>query len=281
MTLDTLTGPVNELDGLPPTLSGMTTPESETLTYQRVAHHLRDRIMSGELPGGANLPSKKDLAADFSVSMTTVESALDVLRREGLIISGQGKLSRVRPVRFSPQQRSAAARDNYGPDPDAGFEQQHGVIPADMTFAREYRHIVAPPRVAAALQLDPSAVVCERRWTHLIAGVAVQVSWSYLSAARFADTILTDINEPVWPGGTVAQLESLGVHIDAFRFEIVTRQIRPIESALLEMDRRAYVQESFRVQYARSCPIEAAVKVVPPHNVQVFDMPLLPKVNDA
>jgi len=53
--------------------------------YSAIADDLRRRILSGDLPANAALPSNEDLAAQHHVARGTVRRALEDLQREGLI----------------------------------------------------------------------------------------------------------------------------------------------------------------------------------------------------
>ncbi len=52
---------------------------------ERIAHELRERILSGALPLGSKLPSYDELREEFGISRPTVARLLDTLRREGLV----------------------------------------------------------------------------------------------------------------------------------------------------------------------------------------------------
>lgn len=65
-------------------------------SYRQVADQLRAAINEGALAAGDQLRTQKELADDYGVSVETVKRALEVLRREGLILSRQGKGSYVR-----------------------------------------------------------------------------------------------------------------------------------------------------------------------------------------
>ena len=56
----------------------------------RLAFALRSVILSGVLPAGTRLPPERAVAQSLAVSRTTVTSALDQLRGEGLVVSRQG-----------------------------------------------------------------------------------------------------------------------------------------------------------------------------------------------
>jgi DNA-binding GntR family transcriptional regulator len=56
-------------------------------TYLQVADVLRAEITGGQLPPGERLASVRDLATRFDVAAVTVQSALRVLRDEGLVVA--------------------------------------------------------------------------------------------------------------------------------------------------------------------------------------------------
>jgi GntR family transcriptional regulator len=58
--------------------------------YQRIAAALRDRIESGELLPGEQIPPVPQLVETYGVSRNTALRALRVLRDEGLIEVQQG-----------------------------------------------------------------------------------------------------------------------------------------------------------------------------------------------
>ena len=59
---------------------GGTSPASEYLY-----HCLKEDILSGRIPAGTKLPSKRELAADNQISVRTVMNAYDQLLTEGYI----------------------------------------------------------------------------------------------------------------------------------------------------------------------------------------------------
>jgi GntR family transcriptional regulator len=59
--------------------------------YRRVADDLREQIQDGRLQPGAKLPTKREMCARYDVSSQTIESAMLVLKTEGLIEGRQGK----------------------------------------------------------------------------------------------------------------------------------------------------------------------------------------------
>jgi GntR family transcriptional regulator len=63
--------------------------DSVTPLYAQLAAILRGKIERGELSG--RLPSVKDLQQQYDVAQGTAERAYALLRKEGLIQSGQGR----------------------------------------------------------------------------------------------------------------------------------------------------------------------------------------------
>ncbi len=59
--------------------------------YRRVADDLREQIRDGRLAPGAKLPTKREMCAHYAVSSQTIESAMLVLKTEGLVEGRQGK----------------------------------------------------------------------------------------------------------------------------------------------------------------------------------------------
>jgi GntR family transcriptional regulator len=64
--------------------------------HTQVAEAIRARIIGGELPTGAPIPSEAQLCEQFGASRGTIRTALATLRREGLLSGGQGRPPTVR-----------------------------------------------------------------------------------------------------------------------------------------------------------------------------------------
>ena len=57
---------------------------------RRLAHAIRNGIESGLMGDGVRLPPERTLAASLAISRSTVATALDELRADGLVVSRQG-----------------------------------------------------------------------------------------------------------------------------------------------------------------------------------------------
>lgn len=77
----------------------VTNPYSDRALYKQIADDLRDKIVSGELRPGAELPSYAMLADQYGVHPGTVIRAVDRLREAGLVETGTGLPTTVRQPR--------------------------------------------------------------------------------------------------------------------------------------------------------------------------------------
>lgn len=59
--------------------------------YREVAQDLQARIDAGEYPPGTKIPSYSQLAALYSVGVTTVQRAILVLQERGVLVGVQGR----------------------------------------------------------------------------------------------------------------------------------------------------------------------------------------------
>ncbi|MFJ2215397.1 GntR family transcriptional regulator [Streptomyces sp. NPDC101062] len=82
-------------------------PDDPRPVYLQVAAALRNGIGSGKYRPGSRLPSGRQLAKEFGIALMTAQSALRVLREEGVVTSHQGRGVFVRDPSMSP----AAAKE--------------------------------------------------------------------------------------------------------------------------------------------------------------------------
>jgi GntR family transcriptional regulator len=64
--------------------------DSEVPVYVQIANQLRDSILSGELPAGRRVPTKRYFREEHGVSGVTVDKATTILKSEGLIRFAKG-----------------------------------------------------------------------------------------------------------------------------------------------------------------------------------------------
>jgi Predicted transcriptional regulators len=61
------------------------------MTFKQIADDMAVRITTGEYPPGARLPSYRELAAMYSVGITTVSRVYGLLVDRGLVVGSQGR----------------------------------------------------------------------------------------------------------------------------------------------------------------------------------------------
>lgn len=61
------------------------------LDYRGIANDIAARIAAGEYPPGSKIPSYSQLALLYSVSISTAQRAVIVLRERGLVQGAQGR----------------------------------------------------------------------------------------------------------------------------------------------------------------------------------------------
>jgi GntR family transcriptional regulator len=63
----------------------------EHVEYRRIANDIADRINAGELKPHSKLPSTRQLAEEYGVSMSTIFRAVAILRDRNLVYGQTGK----------------------------------------------------------------------------------------------------------------------------------------------------------------------------------------------
>ena len=122
--------------------------------YLQIASFLRDQIVRGDLPPGAEVPSERQIALDWNVSRPTATRALQVLRYQGLVESRQGAGTYVRDIKMH---RRAVQRYHRYRERGAQYAPDESV---EITDAE----ITSPPDyVAVALGVKLSEPVMMRR----------------------------------------------------------------------------------------------------------------------
>jgi DNA-binding GntR family transcriptional regulator len=64
--------------------------ESGEKVYLQIARAIRDRIISGDLPVGAQIPSGNQMRQEWGVNRLTGAQAIEELRRAGLVVTRPG-----------------------------------------------------------------------------------------------------------------------------------------------------------------------------------------------
>jgi GntR family transcriptional regulator len=145
--------------------------------YLRIHSNLRQRITSGQWPAGSPLPSQRELADEFGVSVMTLRQALQLLTDEGLIETRHGSGT------------FAAAHYAYDLGHLGSFASDLMAQGASISTRLLAADAVTPPPDVAARLGIPGEVLRLRR-LRLSGGQPLIVQTSYLPAA------LTHVVEP-------------------------------------------------------------------------------------
>jgi GntR family transcriptional regulator len=178
----------------------------EGYPYRRIVTELRQQILSADRAPGDRLPSESELAAIYRTSRPTVRRALAVLRGEGLIVTGQGSGTFVRP---RPGIQICVTGSNYRLHRALGLPGFNAQVLAQGQSPRqditEVARIAAPADVAEKLDLDEGSSVIVRRRIFLADGVPIALTDSYYPVSLAAGT---KIEEPErLKGGVHALIE--------------------------------------------------------------------------
>lgn len=141
--------------------------------YVQMADHLRDRITRGELAPGDEVPSERQLAAEWGVARPTATKALDVLRREGLLAGRQGAGTFV----TQPGALRRQAEDRYLRSRQTG----RIYLPNERAQILRAELVDTPPHVARSLGVDPGVPVVRRERLTLRDDEPVELSTSWFA----------------------------------------------------------------------------------------------------
>lgn len=225
-------------------------PTSPKRSKQRLAaDELRQRINVGAYVPGQPLPSEAELAVELGIPRATVHEALGILKAEGLIISGRGRGTQVRPkvpplsLSLDDYRRALAIADGEplpplpmppGADPTATYQPGREVA-ADEDLAYQFGVAKGTPlwRREAMVSLFK-----QPRW----------VIVSYLLGEVAAGTPLADAGHR-WPAertGIVGELASIGLRPES----VVEEELFGLPSAD-EVDRLRILGQDCMVRILR------------------------------
>jgi DNA-binding GntR family transcriptional regulator len=224
-----------------------------TPRYMRIAAELRQRIVTGDLKPGDQLPTEAELAEQHRVSRNTVRGALKALTEEGLVLSGQGRGSYVRPP-YKPLNwdwSTLESRSRHTSAGDGLDQWEHNVSAQGRQAEQSVEvNIVTPPeRVASKLQLGAADLVVVRRRMRYVDGQPYALADSYLPLALVQGTPLMEPRDVSAPGGVLASLGHVqAYYLDSLRSRPPSRDetLRldlPAATAVLEITRTGYDQD--------------------------------------
>ncbi|MGH3662830.1 MAG: GntR family transcriptional regulator [Micromonosporaceae bacterium] len=248
----------------------MISPRSDRAVYRALAEDLKSRIESGELPPGASLPSEAELMRQSGVSRVTARETVRYLRRLGLVVTEKGRgtfVRQPRPIRRLGASRYLGETDSQGGETSSTRDQK--ISWDEHTLDRDFRVVPASIRQGDLLDLPEGAEVLERRFVPRYKGKPQEISVSCYPYELVKGTPAADpINEP-WPGGSIAQLRTLGVAVTRVAEAVSSRRPTPEEADVLKLDSDDPVLVIVRRMFAGDRPVEMADIVQSAEYVQV------------
>lgn len=135
--------------------------------YERLAEYIRQHIREGQFAEGARLPSKRSLAESLGLSLTTINTAYDILTAEGYLLAKPRSCYQVGPLAELYLQLPDQAEDEKSPEATAAVSRAqekpvlydfsiNGVDESlfpERTVKRIYKKIID----AGALSTEPEA----------------------------------------------------------------------------------------------------------------------------
>ncbi|MBP2341097.1 GntR family transcriptional regulator [Saccharothrix coeruleofusca] len=221
-------------------------PQASEPRYQQIAADLRAAITRGDYKPGHALPTVTTLKDHYGVSRQTVQTALAVLRAEGLTESrfGAGTIVRARPTvlrvsskRLSRAERQAGRGAMMSDAATGGFT---------VTSSVSVSFTTADASLAETLGISEGDEVLVRDRVMSADGVRVQLATSWLPRTITRGTQIEQENSG--QGGIYARLEDLGY-----------RLARAVESVRA---RPATAEEAERLQLQLGAPVAEVVRVV-------------------
>jgi len=238
-------------------------PADARPAFRQIADQLRDRILQGTLRSGDLLPSETELIQEFGASRSTVRHSIEVLKSEGLIETRQGRGAFVRIA--SPDLRRLA------PDRFAQAYRRAGKTPFDLDMrsdqtgrleVRQFARTTASAEVADRLGLPEGAELLTRHFRFHVDERPVQLSTSYLPYRLVQGSPIEDPGREPWPGGTIAQLEAVGVRVTTVVEDVRARLPLPAEAQDLELRTGTPVLLVARTMLAGDTPVAGSDIVI-------------------
>ena len=247
---------------------------AEPRPFRRIAADLREAIESGEYRPGHQLPNGPTLVRRYGVARQTVQSAIDLLRAEGLVIGRQGSgwfVAEPRMRYWASMTGSRAKRLEADRRRDT-FTQQ---IEAQGKTARQESTVEQHPageEVAERLRIPTGRPVAVRRRVMFADDEPIQLGTSYYPLDIVIYSKIMDPADIV--EGTDQVLEDLGHTPDRYEDEITCRMPAEDETAALRLFAGTPVHRLVRTTFDQADrPVEVYVVILPgDRHVLLYDV---------
>jgi GntR family transcriptional regulator len=241
----------------------MTNPrQGRAPAYQRIADTYRDKIASGELQGGDQLPTEKDIATLFGVARQTARNGLGVLMSDGLIVARRPHGHFVREhehMVYEPQRKSRLMPATPEMDRFTAQIRGEGRIPR---YAIEVALVRAGPDLAGRLHTSPDEIIVARRRVRYINDEPININDSHFRQELVKGSAI--MSPEYIPRGTDRVLVELGHRQHHAIDEILVRMPTPAEAYRLGLGPGTPVAVHYDTAYtAEGLPISCTLNVLP------------------
>ena len=234
--------------------------------YQQIADDLRNKIESGELPPGEQIPTEGDLQKIYNASRNTIRDAIKRLVSLGIVQTrpGQGTFV-VGAIDPFVTTLSAPAGSGFGGGEGATYLSQVGEQHRSPRVSSPKVEVqVPPPEIGLRLRIGPDAQVVSRHQERFVDETpwSLQTSFYPMEFALKAPRLLMagDIAE-----GSMSYLETVeGIKQVGYRDWITARTPDLNEQSFFGIEHDATVFEIFRTAFdATGRPVRVTVTVCP------------------
>jgi len=235
--------------------------------YRQIAEDLRQKIESGVLGRGTQLPTELELREEYDASRTTIRDAIRLLITRGLVETRAGQGTFV-VEQIDPFVIIVKPETGFGLGESAGYA-------ADVT-AGSRRPRVSMPRVevqqatgviASELLLADGSVVVSRHQQRFIDDTPWSLQTSFYPMSLVEQGATHILQAVDMPNGVVSYLaEVLGVKQVGWRDKITVRTPEVNETGFFKIleDGRIPVFETFRTSFDESgTPLRVTITVYP------------------
>jgi GntR family transcriptional regulator len=235
--------------------------------YQQIAGDLREKIETGVLPRGSQLPTELELRDQYNASRNTIRDAIKRLTSQGLVETRPGQGTFV-TTSIDPFVTVLSA------DPKTGFGGGEGATYLSEVQAEHRKPYVTTPTVevrtppeviSGRLRLPPTTTVVSRHQARYIDDIpwSLQTSFypmDFITKGATDLLMAVDIEQ-----GTVHYLaQTIGVRQAGYRDWITARGADSNEQAFFGLAHEAIVFEIFRTAFDQTgTPLRVTVTVFP------------------
>jgi GntR family transcriptional regulator len=234
--------------------------------YRRIAEDLRQKIESGELPRGSQLPTELELREQYDASRNTVRDAIKWLMNRGLVETRPGQGTFVFE-KIDPFITGLDLATGFGGESDhyAAVVSALGRIPEDSVPRVEIQQ--ASGVIAEELELPKGSTVVSRHQQRLIDGTPYSLQTTFYPMRLVEQGAVRLIQAENMQTGAVRYLEdAMGIKQVGWRDRITVRAPNLTEATFFRIpeDGRIPVFETFRTGYDESLtPLRLTITIYP------------------